>query len=58
MERPTHCPNCSKSCTSHTGPYCHECGEPLTDQRQRPSITRVTHAEIQEAKRRSKLRRR
>lgn len=27
--RPTACPNCGAPCTSHTGSYCQECGEPL-----------------------------
>lgn len=32
MSRPDACPRCGRSCTAHTGSYCHECGEPLFDQ--------------------------
>lgn len=35
MKRPTHCPNCMRSCTAHTGTYCQECGEPLVQEPRR-----------------------
>ena len=43
MERTDHCPNCGHSCTCHTGPYCHDCGEPLVEGRKRPTMKR-THS--------------
>lgn len=29
QRRPDVCPDCSRSCTAHTGTYCHSCGAEL-----------------------------
>lgn len=36
MARPDLCPNCGHSVRSHTGSYCHRCGEPLREERPLP----------------------
>jgi hypothetical protein len=44
--RPTHCPDCGKSCTSHTGSYCQHCGTPLRAERPLKRPDELRHFDI------------